>query len=70
MTDSIRLPKHTPTADGFQLAVCDDPGCGVHIVSKDEAGRPICVTVISQAQMLELIGDFRDILAYKRKTAS
>jgi hypothetical protein len=48
-------PGKDKLAHGFQIAFCDDPGCGLHIVALNPDDSPICEIVMSPKQTLRVI---------------
>jgi hypothetical protein len=54
-SDDWRPGPETPRAHRFEVAFCDDPTCGLHIVPYDAAGKPICEIVMSADQTLRVI---------------
>jgi hypothetical protein len=61
----IRQQFAGPQTDHFELASCDDPRCGVHMLSYDEEGRCLSETVIAAEDMVEFAERLKD-MAYAK----
>jgi len=57
-----RPGPEVPRAARFESAFCDDPNCGLHILSFDRHNKPICETVVSADGTRRLVGICQDWL--------
>lgn len=55
-------PSGHVEAASCELAFCDDPSCGVHILSYDKNNKLICETVMSSGMTLTMIKICQDNL--------
>lgn len=42
-------------AYGYEMAFCNDPNCGLHVVPYRKDGTPICEIVMSRAGTLSMV---------------
>lgn len=49
-------------AHNFQVAFCEDPNCGLHIIGYDQERNPMCEIVMSPDQTLALTHTCKDFL--------
>lgn len=65
--DNWRPGPHVPRAHRVEFAYCEDPKCGLHVLSLDKNDAPICESVLSATQTLALI-DICKAFLYEKAT--
>lgn len=58
-----------PRAADLQIAFCDDPECGPHLLAYDANDQPMCEMVISLEVLPGVIEQLQNCLAMKQRQA-
>lgn len=63
--DNWRPGMEVPRAHHYDLAYCDDPNCGIHILAFDSHNKPICEITTTPDQNLRMVKTIQDMLYVK-----
>jgi hypothetical protein len=55
MTDDNWRPGPQYCADSFQMAFCDEPNCGLHMIGYDKDHKPMCEIIMNPKQTLAMM---------------
>jgi hypothetical protein len=61
-SDNWRPGPEVERADSYEMAFCEDPKCGLHIIARRKNGSAICEIVMSATGTLTLVECCKDFL--------